>query len=142
MLSPSCEANSELSLLDHYCRGDILTLSYRFYAICVKFDLTNPYRNVRVLTNFHWVLSPSWEGISELSLLDHYCRGDILTPSCPWYPILFIWFSKTVPEKSCLDQFLTECYLRSEELSPSYPCYITMAEVIFLLRIVPDILFY
>ena len=37
--------------LIHYCRGDTLTLSYRFYA-CVKSDLTNEYRNFRVLTNF------------------------------------------------------------------------------------------
>ena len=32
-----------------------------------------------------------------------------------------------------LTNVLTECYLRAEELSPSYPCYVRMAEGIFLL---------
>ena len=68
-----------------------------------------------------------------LSLLDHYQRGDILIPSYRYYSILLVWFNKPAGENLCFDQFLTSCYFRAEELSPSYPCKITIAEVILYL---------
>ena len=74
------------------------------------------YKKIPVLANF-WL-----SAISELSLLDHYCKDDNLTPSYRCYHVLFIWFSKPVQENSCFEHFLTECYLWAEELSPSYPC--------------------
>ena len=60
MLSPSSGAISELSLLDHYCRDDTQTPSYRCYPICVKSGLINQYKKIRVLSNF-WL-----SAISEL----------------------------------------------------------------------------
>ena len=105
MLSPSSEAISKLSLLDHYCRGDTLTPSNRFNAICVKSDLTNQYRNVRVLTNF-------W--LSAISDLRSYLRAILVTPLWQrWYSYselsLISYFmnlvSKLVQEKSLFDQF-------------------------------------
>ena len=88
------------------------------------------------------MLSPNSGTISELSLLDHYSRGDNLTPSYRCYPSLSIRFTKPVQENSSFDQFLTKCYLRAEDLSPNYPSQITIAEVILLLAVVPDVLFY
>ena len=107
-------SNSELSLLSYFVYL-VLWASRRKLVLWPIFDK---------------VLSPSGRAISELSLLYHYGKDDSLAPSYPCYPILLIWFWEPVKENSCFHQFLTKCYLQAEELSPSYLCQITIAEVI------------
>ena len=94
-------------MFDHNYRGDTLTPSYPCYPnLLIRFSETLPESSCFDQPIFDEVLSPSGGAISELSLLDHYCRGDTLTPSFRGYPILLIWFSEAVLKIRVLGDFL------------------------------------
>ena len=129
VLSPSWIAISVLSLLYHHRRGDSLTPSYPCYpSLLIWF--WEPVKESSCFDNF-WlsaitVLRSYLRAIFVRSLLQRWFSNSELS----LYPVLLIWFWESIQESSCFDQFLTKYYLRAEELSPSYPCYITISEVI------------